>query len=283
MTFSTTKQKGYTIIGRGQQKYCGVAVGFHRWFHGRLVTSFYTWGFLKWWYPTTMGFPTKNDHFGVFWGYHHLRKHPHTHCRKYSLQHALWIIQDTVSPSFHWNISERFSSHWKSLPSLRNAVFPRHWSWQALQSIWNSHPAVSRTFISRVLTTHILYIHICAILCNHTLGSHQITGSNCPFFPGFPLEVDLPTFQFCGFADFRFRIWFKCICISSFRKWSWCTIPCSTLLWEPSLPNVLCMGPYWSRIRRYNRITKCRNAHWGWLSKSPWWTIRGLLLSGQFR
>ena len=33
--------------------------------------------FLKWWYPTTMGFPTKTDHFGVFWGYHHLRKHPH--------------------------------------------------------------------------------------------------------------------------------------------------------------------------------------------------------------
>ena len=33
-------------------------------------------GFLKWWYPTTMGFPTKNDHFGVFWGYHNLRKHP---------------------------------------------------------------------------------------------------------------------------------------------------------------------------------------------------------------
>ena len=33
--------------------------------------------FLKWWYPTTMGFPTKNDHFRVFWGYHHLRKHPY--------------------------------------------------------------------------------------------------------------------------------------------------------------------------------------------------------------
>ena len=30
-------------------------------------------GFLKWWYPTTMGFPTKNDHFGVFWGYHPAR------------------------------------------------------------------------------------------------------------------------------------------------------------------------------------------------------------------
>ena len=24
-----------------------------------------------------MGFPTKNDHFGVFWGYNHLRKHPY--------------------------------------------------------------------------------------------------------------------------------------------------------------------------------------------------------------
>ena len=25
-------------------------------------------GFLSWWYPTTIGFPTKNDHFGVFLG-----------------------------------------------------------------------------------------------------------------------------------------------------------------------------------------------------------------------
>jgi len=33
-------------------------------------------GFLKWWYPTTIGFPTANDHFGVFWWYHHLSKHP---------------------------------------------------------------------------------------------------------------------------------------------------------------------------------------------------------------
>ena len=43
-------------------------------------------GFLKWWYQTTMGFPTKNDHFGVFWGYHHLRKHPlepHWHPRNH--------------------------------------------------------------------------------------------------------------------------------------------------------------------------------------------------------
>ena len=41
-------------------------------------------GFLKWWYPTTMGFPTKNDHFGVFRGYHHLRKHPIWCVKKHS-------------------------------------------------------------------------------------------------------------------------------------------------------------------------------------------------------
>jgi len=33
-------------------------------------------GFLKWWYPTTIGVPTKYDYFGVFWGYHHLWKQP---------------------------------------------------------------------------------------------------------------------------------------------------------------------------------------------------------------
>ena len=27
--------------------------------------------------PNNHWFPTKNDHFGVFWGYRHLRKHPY--------------------------------------------------------------------------------------------------------------------------------------------------------------------------------------------------------------
>ena len=40
------------------------------------LQTFLLQGSFKWWYPTTIGFPTKNDHFGVFWGYHHLRKHP---------------------------------------------------------------------------------------------------------------------------------------------------------------------------------------------------------------
>ena len=32
-------------------------------------------GFLNRWYPTIIGFHTKNYNFGVFWGYHHFRKH----------------------------------------------------------------------------------------------------------------------------------------------------------------------------------------------------------------
>jgi len=52
------------------------------------------WGFpKKWWVsPTTWGFPTKNDHFGVFWGYHHLRKHT-------------YIGDEIRIPSYVWMIS----------------------------------------------------------------------------------------------------------------------------------------------------------------------------------
>ena len=46
--------------------------------HLRALVLLLYGGFLKWWYPTTMGFPTKIDHFAVFWGYHHLRQHPYT-------------------------------------------------------------------------------------------------------------------------------------------------------------------------------------------------------------
>ena len=33
-------------------------------------------------FPNNHGFfYTKNDHFGVFWGYHHLREHPYLHLK----------------------------------------------------------------------------------------------------------------------------------------------------------------------------------------------------------
>ena len=49
-------------------------------------------GFLKLWYPTTMGFPTKNDQFVVLWWYHHLRKHPYTSKKNEGVQQALKLI-----------------------------------------------------------------------------------------------------------------------------------------------------------------------------------------------
>ena len=43
-----------------------------------------------------MGFPTKNDHFGVFWGYHYLRKQPNgdhlTTMYQNDVGHPLWKI-----------------------------------------------------------------------------------------------------------------------------------------------------------------------------------------------
>ena len=75
-------------------------------------------GFLKWWYPTTMGFPTKTDHFGVFWGYHHSRKHP------YMIYIAKKIkqIKQTRPPSFL-----RVTSGKVSWPSIE-LLYPTIWS-----------------------------------------------------------------------------------------------------------------------------------------------------------
>jgi len=56
----------------------------------------YLGGFLKWWYPKSIGFPTKNDHFGVFWGYHHFRKHPFG-----SVFSNLVDVTDTYGPSLY--------------------------------------------------------------------------------------------------------------------------------------------------------------------------------------
>ena len=50
-------------------------------------------GFLKWWYPTIMGFPTKNDHFGAFWGYPYFWKHPYGFMRMAGIQNNLWTSE----------------------------------------------------------------------------------------------------------------------------------------------------------------------------------------------
>ena len=68
------------------------------------------WGFPKMvGFPNKpMGFPTRNDHFGVFWWYHHLRKHPYhrvylwiTTISLVICSHLLWF------PMISWDILTR--------------------------------------------------------------------------------------------------------------------------------------------------------------------------------
>ena len=39
-----------------------------------------------------MGFPTKNNHLGVLWGYHHLRKHPYFQLRNQLLDELVKLF-----------------------------------------------------------------------------------------------------------------------------------------------------------------------------------------------
>ena len=85
--------------------------------------------FLKWWYPTTMGFPTKNDHFGVSWGYHHWMKHPYIY-----IAIDYWLL--------HCGI---FFSGWSWPPPRINAAHDqlRVWGSQELHAVgiywtWNA-------------------------------------------------------------------------------------------------------------------------------------------------
>ena len=53
---------------------------------GVFILYIYIWiygGFLKWCYPTTMGFLTKNDHFGVFWGYPYFWNPPYLYTHRF--------------------------------------------------------------------------------------------------------------------------------------------------------------------------------------------------------
>ena len=73
----------------------GVIPRFHSSHRNSFIAFWFTYGcFQKWWYPTTMGFPTKNDHFGVFWGYFYFWKHPY----RYASRWFAVVIERDVFP-----------------------------------------------------------------------------------------------------------------------------------------------------------------------------------------
>ena len=73
--------------------------------------------FHKWWYPTTIGFPAKNDHFGVFLGYHYFRKHPYINLKiKYILYNIIYIHLP-IPFTKHEIISVVTVAEWGSIPT----------------------------------------------------------------------------------------------------------------------------------------------------------------------
>jgi len=103
-------------------------------------------GFLKWWYPTTMGFPTKNHHVGVSWvPPFNLRKHPYQQFpqNKHPLMSYPQQLKYVGSPDWVWSQRSRSSlgqdDHhglyltWKD-PSLGLQI----WAWNP--NPWLTYP-----------------------------------------------------------------------------------------------------------------------------------------------
>ena len=68
------------------------------------------WRFLKLVVPNNHGFLTKNDHFGVFWGYRHLRKHPNGVNMKNILNHHL---AKDLELTIHWIYFSQTDGKWR--------------------------------------------------------------------------------------------------------------------------------------------------------------------------
>ena len=60
-----------------------------------------------------MGFPTKSDHFGVFWGYHHLRKHPYIQIQIHYIIHHILDHHDLPLSSALGFSTEKIEKSWK--------------------------------------------------------------------------------------------------------------------------------------------------------------------------
>ena len=86
-------------------------------------------GFLKRWYQTTIGFPTKNDHFVVFWGYHHLRKHP------YNLTNQGPFYHRSSGIFFSWKSHHFWRSHFDSYGFCNIATVT--WQDRVWWCVWN--------------------------------------------------------------------------------------------------------------------------------------------------
>ena len=78
-------------------------------------------------FPNNHGFfYTKNDHFGVFWGYHHLREHPYLHLKYmciYYILHTVHFIYLPKTPATGLHpVEDRNFSYFRRNSRLVNIV-----------------------------------------------------------------------------------------------------------------------------------------------------------------
>ena len=88
-----------------------------------------------WWFPKMMvpnnhGFSYWNDHFGVFWGYHHLRKHPYVAVMSSSFQ----THKTATAVASSRRPSGRRSSRSAETSSEALAAFAEHQTGERLES-----------------------------------------------------------------------------------------------------------------------------------------------------
>ena len=95
----------------------------------------------KWWYPTTMGFPTKKTHFGVFWGYPYFWKHP--------FLSTLWKIDG-------WNLKITQLKKENHLPSTSTLGFHVDLQWCRCKS---PQPAAVSWAGANILFPWFWYLH----------------------------------------------------------------------------------------------------------------------------
>ena len=80
-----------------------------------------------------MGFLTKDDHFEVFWGYHHLRKPPYTHDSQAQRLLVLFIYRNCIRL-----MVERSFFAWKLFGFSREIKFQGG----AVTELWGAWPTV---------------------------------------------------------------------------------------------------------------------------------------------
>ena len=151
--------------------------------------------FLKWWYPTTIGFPTKNDHFGVFCGYHHLRKHPYVHrntsltfCKLPIDPSVIFVVSSLgVAEGPNWTLRRKCQTATEMVSAA--SLYPKF-------SRNSSHGMGPTTFRkNHVWGTQAHFLFNLNLICfgnlSHKLGSHQkVLNLYLPRFH-FPLSTRL--------------------------------------------------------------------------------------------